>query len=406
MKVRSNEYTLTGGYFLSQILECMNAQGKRRGSNNGGITQSNCFKNLILLGLTDGKIVGDEKTLREDTSKYKACKLEPSLWMRFSEDGYKKSFNNLIQNDYETLLQKTIEWGNKYLDLDINGDRLGKAIIEMLLDDDNIIPEETELYVCRDGKSIFLSELVHEDYIAIQPLILGVWNYIVNSDIPNDFREKSKNVKNGLSRREVENIGKNDVYVGRIKILKPTVRKKLENTSLTDVFTETIPKNSATMRGEKVDSLIKAKEKIASSDDEISNYLRKSIRQLYVSKSLSVAETRNFESNKDNSIRLNEMINPWNTIINNLGKVFELKTTFEFKSVFNEPGERSIEVSCEVHGIHMIGSTSKDNWKSESYMNNILRAGKYKCTAWFTVINMDATKCYIQFLIIGGEITW
>lgn len=406
MKFRSNKYTLTGGYFLSQILECMNVQAKRRGSNNGGVTQSNCFKDLILLGLTDGKIVGDEKTLREDTSKYKACKLEPSSWMRFSEDGYKKSFNDLIQNDYETILQKTIEWGNKYLDLDINGDRLGKAIIEMMLDDDNIIPEEAELYASRDGKPIFLSELVNEDYIAIQPLILGVWNYIVNSDIPNDFREKSKNVKNGLSRREVENIGKNDVYVGEIKILKQTVRKKLENDSLTDIFTEDILEDSATMRGEEVHSLIKAKEKIALSDDEFNSYLRKSIRQLYVSKSLSLAEIRNFESNKGNSIRLNEMINPWNTIINNPGKVFELKTTFEFKSVFNEPGERSIEVSSEVHRIHMVGSTSKDNWKSESYMNNILRAGKYECTAWFTVINMNATECYVQFLIIGGEITW
>lgn len=219
MEEKSKKYTLTGGYFLYQILEAINEQGKRRGYNNGGITQSNCFKALILLGQGERKIYCEEKTMREDTSKYKSCKLDPSAWMPFTNLDYINTLNDMVVNHYADILDETIKWGKKYLDLTQHSNQLGKAILEMLLYDENLIPEDVYLYAKTNGNPICLSELFNEEVIDIQPLILGVWHYIVNNNIPNDFRPGSKYSKAGIERNIIENIGNNGNFSCYVNVL-------------------------------------------------------------------------------------------------------------------------------------------------------------------------------------------
>lgn len=219
MEEKSKKYTLTGGYFLYQILDAINEQGKRRGYNNGGITQSNCFKALILLGQGERKIYCEEKTMREDTSKYKSCKLDPAAWMPFTNQDYINTLNDMIENHYADILEATIKWSEKYLDLTQHANQLGKSILEMLFYDENLSPENVYMYAQANGKQISLSELFNEDVIDVQPLILGVWHYIVNNNIPNDFRPGSKYSKAGIERNIIENIGNNGKFSCFINVL-------------------------------------------------------------------------------------------------------------------------------------------------------------------------------------------
>ena len=271
----NKEYVLTGGYFLYQILEAMNDQAKRRGVNNGGITQSNCFKEMIRLGNPDEKLFVEDKTATEDTSKYKKCKLEPAAWMLFDGDSYIKSINNFITNDYEKILHRTILWGDKFLNLPRFADWLGKAILEIFYADKSIDPNSTYLYALRDGSKISLTQLFQEEVVYIQPLILGAWHYIVNAKRPNDFRPGSKNSKAGITHLEIENAGKNHTFNCRIKILDPPKSKSLEGATRPELFGKPAKMIAPVITEVKPSRLTIAGERLALSDDEFADYLRK-----------------------------------------------------------------------------------------------------------------------------------
>lgn len=230
MEKQGTMHTITGGYFLYQILETMCDESKRRGTNNGGITQRNCFKDLMLLGQPNRKIVGDDKTIKEDTSKYKGCKLEPAAWMIFTDDAYKKSFDNRMANEYDVLLNETIAWANKYLNLEGYKDWLGKAILEMFYYDENFSPKETYLRVGTCGERISLEELFNKKIIYIHSLLLGVWHFLVNANIPNDYSAKSKNVKLGVNKKDVQNIGNNNIFDCAIELQEPVIIIESEET--------------------------------------------------------------------------------------------------------------------------------------------------------------------------------
>ena len=83
------------------------------------------------------------------------------------------------------------------------------------------------------------------------------------------------------------------------------------------------------------------------------------------------------------------------------GAVHRIHAELFFKSVFDEDGERCIEVSCEVAGVQLCGVTSTINWASKSQMNNTVRAGQRMCTTWFKIISRENSICNVQFYIIG-----
>ena len=230
---------------------------------------------MIRLGNPDEKLFVEDKTATEDTSKYKKCKLEPAAWMLFDGDSYIKSINNFITNDYEKILHRTILWGDKFLNLPRFADWLGKAILEIFYADKSIDPNSTYLYALRDGSKISLTQLFQEEVVYIQPLILGAWHYIVNAKRPNDFRPGSKNSKAGITHLEIENAGKNHTFNCRIKILDPPKSKSLEGATRPELFGKPAKMIAPVITEVKPSRLTIAGERLALSDDEFADYLRK-----------------------------------------------------------------------------------------------------------------------------------
>ena len=138
------EYKVCGGTFLYVVLLALSAKARRRGLNNEGIKESTCFMDMIKLGMKQD-IIGDERTITQETSKYKYCKIEPSSWMPFTSEGYVKSFNDRIENDYQALLQDTVLWADRYLDLIQHGDWLVTALLELFYYDKDIDNDSTFL---------------------------------------------------------------------------------------------------------------------------------------------------------------------------------------------------------------------------------------------------------------------
>lgn len=240
--IKAPQYRVCGGTFLYVILLAISDKARRRGANNGGVKESVCFKELIKLG-DKKEVIGEDRTITQETSKYKYCKSEPTAWMTFTSKEYVDSFNLRMKNDYQTLLQETIVWADKYLDLAQHGDWLASAILELFFFDGEIDQEATEIYGGEDGIMHTLDEVYAMKEIRIQPLILGAWNYVVNHQIANVLGADTINaisdndVEVGAIRARRSGIGKTGVLRFKVLILDAPKHRVSEDASLPELLT-------------------------------------------------------------------------------------------------------------------------------------------------------------------------
>lgn len=54
-----------------------------------------------------------------------------------------------------------------------------------------------------------------------------------------------------------------------------------------------------------------------------------------------------------------------------------------------------------MQGFEIIGKTSGNKWKSKSYMNNVLFAGKCRCNGLFQIVAKNENMIIVQFLYLG-----
>lgn len=238
------KHRLCGGTFLYVVLQAISNKAKRRGTNNEGIRESTCFVDLIKLGQKID-VYGDPDTIRQETSKYKYCKIEATSWMPFTDEGYVNRLKDKIENDYQTLLQDVVAWAEKYLDLIQHADWLARAIVELFYFDETIDNQSTNIYAKEDGSQFTLQELYEADEIRIQPLILGTWYYIVSHPVKNAEglatieRISNNNVESGAIRARRGGIGNSQIFEYKvlIKDLLSPRRKIPEDATLSELMT-------------------------------------------------------------------------------------------------------------------------------------------------------------------------
>jgi hypothetical protein len=223
MPVESVHSHLTGGVFLYLLLQSLKKESRRRGLGNPGITESNCFMGLIRLIDPSYKFIGEEKTIKEDTSRYKHCKTENTAWMPFKDDSYIDKFDARIKNDYGTVLSEMIKWTEKYIDAAVHGNRIVTALFELLEDDKNI-REDQPFYINNDGTQTLKKDLFKIIEIKFQPFILGIWHYLVcsktiNTDGQETILSISKSIGEAGSRHILnDTIGKTGRFILKVKV--------------------------------------------------------------------------------------------------------------------------------------------------------------------------------------------
>lgn len=293
------EYRVCGGTFLYLLLQAISSKAKRRGTNNEGIKESTCFAGLMKIGQNDVVIYADDDTMTQETSKYKYCKLEPASWMIFREEDYVENLNQKIQNDYKALLQETLAWADKFLNLTQHADWLVKSILELFLFDDSIDKENTYLYVNADGSKSTLKEIFDAKEIRVQPFLLGIWHYIVNNHVQNADglstieRVSRTGVEKGAIRGPRRGgIGKTGIFSFRILIMD--FNKKSDEDDLLAMF---LGKSKDEAYQNEKDGKLLTGEAIAVANEEFALYLR-NLHEAYchVKTLLFRQEPRDFES--------------------------------------------------------------------------------------------------------------
>ena len=174
---------LCGGTYFTLILEARGQRTGQRGRYQGeqdGLSQSD-----TLVGL--GKVVYNEyipprnqQTFRTNVNAYKTCADDGSN-LSFLFPDRVSAFNDRIRSAYLTALKAMCDFVNTFLEVGTSINKeiwLVKAILD-LIENDESIPGEQEFLIGIDGQGITKSALRQMSDLSLQPLLLGVWHYVV-----------------------------------------------------------------------------------------------------------------------------------------------------------------------------------------------------------------------------------
>jgi hypothetical protein len=239
--VTNNAYpALCGGTYFTLLLEARGQRINQRGRYDGerdGLSQPD-----VLAGL--GKVVypeytppANKQTFRTNANAYKSCSDNGSN-LSFLFPDRVSAFDKRVRNEYAMALKATCEFVDKFLEVGTSIKKeewLVKALLE-LIEADISIKDSQVFFICSDGKSVTKGALRSMSDFVLQPLLLGVWHFVVvsqqdNKSGKNTFdawcppkdraeRKYEGNVGTGIKRTvnaEVLTIPTDDA-VGKVKV--------------------------------------------------------------------------------------------------------------------------------------------------------------------------------------------
>jgi hypothetical protein len=181
-----NRWKLCGGTFfilISYARKQMPSKGEMYTGKKSGITEPETLMSLARIVTPDIEEPTslENKSMRDGTSDFKACR--GWGWRQFllGDMAAKKSFDERIKNDYQGCLAQMTEFTNKYLDLRTDTHKdvfLVKALLE-LLDADGTIDGDTKFYAEKSGETITKDELLGQSTICLESFLLGLWHYCI-----------------------------------------------------------------------------------------------------------------------------------------------------------------------------------------------------------------------------------
>ncbi|MDY3728740.1 MAG: hypothetical protein SO015_11400 [Wujia sp.] len=181
-----NRWKLCGGTFfilISNARKQMPSKGEMYTGKKSGITEPETLMSLARIVTPDIEEPTslENKSMRDGTSDFKACR--GWGWRQFllGDMAAKKSFDERMKNDYQGCLAQMTEFTNKYLDLRTDTHKdvfLVKALLE-LLDADGTIDGDTKFYAEKSGETITKDELLGQSTICLELFLLGLWHYCI-----------------------------------------------------------------------------------------------------------------------------------------------------------------------------------------------------------------------------------
>lgn len=173
------KYTLCGGTFLTLLLQARKQRtGARRNAmgERDGLSDSEVFAGLIKVLMPNFDTPAGRSFVTY-TSDYKACRLSANDYLPFENRTLIDNFNQAMEEDYDTVLNRMCEFSSTFIDEDNLGKWLVKALMETIEGDDSITNEP--FYVDSIGQRYSKKKLLEMREVELQPFLLGVWHFIL-----------------------------------------------------------------------------------------------------------------------------------------------------------------------------------------------------------------------------------
>ena len=174
-------YRLTGGVFFLLI---------SRGLKKIKKTEVDCLSALAAV-FDGGKKYVTRKTMRSNTTQYKKCELENSLFLPFCNENLQGEFRHRLEHAYSSVLFQMSVFTKEYIPKE-DYSWLASAIDELLRCDESA--KQAQFHILRDGSAVSYQELLDLDNVEIEPFLTGIWGFILterphNTDGAGTIRE-------------------------------------------------------------------------------------------------------------------------------------------------------------------------------------------------------------------------
>lgn len=161
-------FHLSGGIFFNLML----AARKKPVAN-----QNQCLKELLYIYDRSAKeMVGN--SLVTIASRFRNC--DPDLhsdYIRFGDPVVVEEFNGRIREDYASVVGEVKNYAEQYLDLEVNGKWLVRALME-LVEKDSLIQDNAKFMAILGGLPAYKQEFPEMHVVYTYNLLLSVWHYI------------------------------------------------------------------------------------------------------------------------------------------------------------------------------------------------------------------------------------
>lgn len=392
----NQQMKLCGGTFFTLIEHF----GKK-----GNVSNPDCLQGLLdIYHVYKPKVKFEDSTRSNGTSFYKRCGRNSSEWLPLENEKFIEEFNDKILHNYGEALSEMIDFVKKNMSDDMaDKERVVRAILELIRDDE--IEDAIEFYVNPDGSSIKRDILIRDEEVeySYPAFLLGIWHYIIVNVQDNTSGKSTIEswYKGGREKHTkgtfISDIGKyafksvtvksEDEQVAKVKTASPeTAEKKVS-----------LPKTSSEILNERILASGEVLAKVWGNaiDAMVAGFDK---RIIYKSGLIDDEEARRLQEMPDGIIDLNEESAVFNT--ENRNCIYRYSGDVCFETKYDEFMNQSVQITADIKGQNILSSTTKDNWTTNSIINNILSAGIYGCVLWFKVLRADEEKAIVQIMTI------
>ncbi|MHB1154872.1 MAG: hypothetical protein ACYCWE_17610 [Eubacteriales bacterium] len=184
--IKNGYYKLCGGTFftlISYTRKQLLSKGQNYAGQSSGLSEPETLLALARVVTPDipTPMRSEEKTIRDNTRDFKACINWGGKFFRFNDPAVRKSFDDRVKNDYQSVLTPINRFAEKYLDIKTSTKKdeyLVKALVEVIAADEDIDGNQA-FFICEDGSTMTKAEIVNASIICLQSFLLGVWHYVL-----------------------------------------------------------------------------------------------------------------------------------------------------------------------------------------------------------------------------------
>lgn len=183
---KNENIRLCGGTFFTLLLEARKPRYGIREHYMGetdGLSEPESLIGLSKVIVPDFKepLPSMMKTIKGNTFDYKSCKNKGGTYFPFSNKQSLEMFDQRVKNEYSSALSAMEGFCEEFLHMKDSikkDEKLVKALVEMIKEDDSIAAEQL-FWICEDGNSLTKEQIIGKSKFCFQSFLLGVFHFSV-----------------------------------------------------------------------------------------------------------------------------------------------------------------------------------------------------------------------------------